>query len=164
MVVPHLLIRGVDPDRLGSVSEAMVGELAVIFDCPPDHILLECLHTTAVFAGKRVASYPFVEVNWFERGMETRDAAAACIDRHMRVSLGVEEMEIAFRVYTPDAYYSNGRRLGESPLQRELEELKALNAKLTDDLNKTRKALQGATLGGGAMSSMSSRLRDALRE
>lgn len=162
--MPHLIIRGVDPDRLASVSEPLVGELAVIFDCPPDHILLECLHTTAVFAGKHVTSYPFVEVNWFERGMAARDAAAACIDRHMRVSLDIEEMEIAFRVYAPDAYYANGSRLGEYPRKSELEEMQAQNAKLTDDLAKTRKALQGATLGGGAMSSMSSKLRDALRE
>lgn len=162
--MPHLFIRGVDPDSLASVSEPLIGELAAIFDCPPDHILLECLHTTAVFAGKRVASYPFVEVNWFERGTETRDAAAACIDRHMRTALGIEEMEIAFRVYSPDAYYANGHRLGEHPRQSELEVLQALNDKLTDDLTKTRKALQGVTLGGGAMSSMSSKLRDALRE
>lgn len=164
MAVPHLIIRGVDPDRLASVSEALVGELAVIFDCPPDHILLECMHTTAVFAGKRVDSYPFVEVAWFERGMAARDAAAACIDRHMRGALGLEEMEIAFRVYTPDAYYSNGQRLGEEVTANELAELRAKNAKLTDDLEKTRKALHSATLGGGAMSSMSSKLRDALRE
>ncbi|MBO9600653.1 MAG: DUF1904 family protein [Cohnella sp.] len=162
--MPHLLIRGVDPDRLASVSEAMVGELAEIFDCPPDHILLECMHTTAVFAGARVASYPFVEVVWFERGMTTRDAAAACIDRHLRVSLGIDEMEIAFRVYTPEAYYSNGQRLGGEVSANELEELRAKNAQLTDDLDRTRKALRGATLGGGAMSSMSSKLRDALRE
>ncbi len=164
MAVPHLLIRGVDPDRLASVSEALVGELAVIFDCPPDHILLECMHTTAVFAGKRVASYPFVEVAWFERGMAARDAAAACIDRHMRDAIGLEEMEIAFRVYTPDAYYSNGQRLGNEAFASELEELKEKNAKLTDDLERTRKALHSATLGAGAMSSMSSKLRDALRE
>lgn len=164
MAVPHLLIRGVDPDRLASLSEALVGELAVIFDCPPDHILLECMHTTAVFAGKRVASYPFVEVVWFERGVEARDAAAACIDRHMRVLLGLEEMEIAFRVYTPDAYYANGHRLGDEAPASELAELRAKNAKLADELDRTRKALRSATLGDGAMSSMSSKLRDALRE
>ncbi|WP_027085728.1 DUF1904 family protein [Cohnella panacarvi] len=162
--MPHLLIRGVDPDRLASVSEALAGELAVIFDCPSDHILLECMHTTAVFAGKRVASYPFVEVVWFERGTAARDAAAACVDRYVREALGLEEMEIAFRVYTPDAYYSNGQRLGDDPSAGELAELRAKNAKLKDDLDRTRKALHGATLGGGAMSSMSSKLRDALRE
>ncbi|MFC5530909.1 DUF1904 family protein [Cohnella yongneupensis] len=163
--MPHLLIRGVDPDRLATVSEALVAELADICVCPPDHILLECLHTTAVFAGKRVASYPFVEVNWFDRGLAVRDSAAACIDRHVR-SLGIEEAEVAFRVYMPEAYYANGQRLGEEPSsdQGALQALQEDNARLKDELGKARKALQSAVLGGGATASMSSRLRDALRE
>lgn len=177
--MPHLLIRGVEADRLATVSEALVAELAEICACPRDYIMLECLHTTAVFGGARVASYPFVEVSWFERGLEVRDRAAACIDRHIR-SLGLDEMEVAFRTYAKDAYYANGERFGEpdgsagaptsassgeSDANRELEALRAENGRLKDELGKARKAVQNAVLGGGgAMSSMSSKLRDALRE
>lgn len=169
--MPHLFIRGVDPDRLATVSEALVAELAEACACPQDYIMLECLHTTAVFGGARVASYPFVEVSWFERGLEVRDRAAACIDRHIR-SLGLDEMEIAFRTYAKDAYYANGERFGEpdegegnGAQARELEALRAENGRLKDELGKARKAVQNAVLGGGgAMSSMSSKLRDALRE
>ena len=167
--MPHLLIRGVDADRLATVSEALVAELAEICACPEDYILLECLHTTAVFGGERVASYPFVEVAWFERGIEVRDRAAACIDRHIR-SLGADEMEIAFRTYEKDAYYANGERFGEPESGEDsdgerVRELLEENARLKDELGKTRKSLQSAVLGGGgAMASMSSRLRDALRE
>jgi hypothetical protein len=164
-VLPHLLIRGVESDRLMTISEALVAELADICACPPDYILLECLHTTAVFAGKCVASYPFVEVNWFDRGADVRDRTAACIDRYIR-SLGFEEMEVAFRHYTPDAYYTNGKRLGDAPAEagEELQALQADNERLKDELGKARKALQNAVLGGGATMSMSSKLRDALRE
>lgn len=167
--MPHLLIRGVEADRLATVSEALVAELAEVCACPRDYIMLECLHTTAVFGGVRVASYPFVEVSWFERGLEVRDRAAACIDRHIR-SLGLDEMEIAFRTYAKDAYYANGERFGEpdegaGAQAGELEALRAETARLKDELGKARKAVQNAVLGGGgAMSSMSSRLRDALRE
>ncbi|MFD0674041.1 DUF1904 family protein [Cohnella sp. GCM10027633] len=162
--MPHLLIRGVDPDRLATVSEALVAELADISACPPDYIVLECLHTTAVFGGGRVASYPFVEVNWFDRGAEARDRAAACIDRHVR-SLGIEEMEVAFRLYAPEAYYANGKRLGEpTPEEAGAAALAEENARLKDELGKARKALQNAVLGGASASSMSSKLRDALRE
>lgn len=162
--MPHLLIRGVDPNRLATVSEALVGELADICACPPDYILLECLHTTAIFGGGRVASYPFVEVNWFDRGAETRDRAADCIDRHIR-SLGAEELEIAFRLYAPEAYYANGKRLGE-PAADDAggAALAEENAKLKEELGKVRKALHNAVNGGASASAMSSRLRDALRE
>ncbi|WP_082034068.1 DUF1904 family protein [Cohnella kolymensis] len=141
--MPHLLIRGVTPELIITISKPLIEELANVFECPSDHILLECLHTTAIFDGAYVASYPFVEVNWFDRGRPIRDQAAQCIDRHLR-SLGIPEMEIAFRTYG------------------EIEALTAENAKLKDELRKARKALQLNLNGSSA--NMSSKLRDALRE
>lgn len=159
--MPHLLIRGVSPDGIREVSRDLISELAVICECPEDHLLLECLNTTAIFGGNIVPSYPFVEVNWFERGPRVRDLAAECIDRHIR-SLGIPEAEIAFRRYEPDAYYANGRRLTETTGEAGGEALKALqaeNQRLKDELFKARKAIQT-----GSGPSMSSKLYDALRE
>lgn len=157
--MPHLLIRGVAPERMMAVSKPLVAELADIFACPPDHILLECLNTTAVLGGEIVSSYPFVEVNWFERGRGIRDKAARCIDNHIR-SLGIAELEIAFRVYEPDSYYANGESLAEDSAQ--IAALRSENQKLKDELQKARKALQAGL--SGSSSYMSSKLRDALRE
>ncbi|RKP44286.1 DUF1904 family protein [Cohnella endophytica] len=159
--MPHLLIRGVAPDGIREVSQALVAELAVICQCPEDYIVLECLTTTAVYEGQFVASYPFVEVNWFERGPRVRDLAAECIDRHIR-SLGIPEAEIAFRRYESDGYYANGRKLSETEGEANKEALQALqseNQRLKEELLKARKALQT-----GSGPSMSSKLYDALRE
>ncbi|XID95971.1 DUF1904 family protein [Paenibacillaceae bacterium WGS1546] len=155
--MPHLIIRGVDPGTVRELSPSLVEELAAICGCPNDHVMLECLHTTSCFGGEFASSYPFVEVHWFERGGEVRDRAAECIDRHIR-SNGVEEMEIAFRVYDREGYYANGKRLS-SEEDGELRELREENRKLKEELRKARAALQS-----GAGSRMSSKLYDALRE
>ncbi|QTH40334.1 DUF1904 family protein [Cohnella sp. LGH] len=162
--MPHLLFRGVNPEQVRAISETLVAELAAVCRCPEDYILLECVHTTALFEGKVVPSYPFVEVAWFDRGTAVRDLAAACIDRHIR-SLGVPELEIAFRNYERESYYANGKSLREpaaESVERETESLLEENKRLKDELHKARKTLASKSAGMG--SSMSSKLYDALRE
>ncbi|WP_306220638.1 DUF1904 family protein [Cohnella sp. WQ 127256] len=158
--MPHLLIRGVSPEQIRIISKPLVADLAVLCQCPPDHILLECLHTTACFDGEAVPSYPFVEVNWFERGQSVRDQAAACIDKHIR-SLGIVELEVAFRIYEAESYYANGVSLSTAAnAEGIIQALQTENQRLKDELQKSRKALQA----NQASSHMSSRLYDALRE
>src|SRR4051812_24626220 len=108
--MPHLIVRGIPSEALLSISEALISELADLCQCPPDHILLECLPTTAVFGGRIAPSFPFVEVSWFDRGKEVRDQSASCIDKHIR-SAGIAELEIAFRTYEKESYYANGDSL-----------------------------------------------------
>ncbi len=163
--MPHLLIRGVSPDQIRTISEPLIEELAKLFQCPPDHILLECLHTTAIFHGETVPSFPFIEVNWFDRGQEVRDQAAYCIDRHVR-SLGIAELEIAFKIYEANGYYANGVKLTASASARAQEgnpqSLQEENQRLKEELRKAGKALQSSQ--ASSSSHMSSRLYDALRE
>lgn len=162
--MPHLLIRGIAPERVQSVARPLVEELASICECPADYMLLECLHTTAAGYGEPAESYPFVEVAWFDRGLETQDRFARAVDRYLRRELGLEELEIAFRAYRERDYYANGVSLGDGteaqpPADEELEALRLNNRKLAEELKKARKAL--ATASG---SGMSTKLRDALRE
>lgn len=164
--MPHLLIRGLPVEQVRAVSIPLISELAALCECPEGDIMLECLHTTAVFQGETVPSYPFVEVAWFDRGTETRDRFAAIVDRHVR-SLGVPEAEVAFRVYRKDHYYANGQRFGEpdeeggeAALRLELQRANEANSRLRDQLNIAARKPQAAQ----SDSNMSSKLRDALRE
>jgi hypothetical protein len=159
--MPHLLIRGVSPDQIRTISKSIVAELAGICECPADHILLECLNTIAVFDGEIVPSYPFIEVNWFDRGEKVQDQVAECIDRHVR-SLGVPEAEVAFRLYEADSYYANGVKLSAAHEKGVMKALQEENKRLKDELQKARKALQSSQ--ASAATHMSSRLYDALRE
>lgn len=105
--MPQLLIRGVTPEQICQISTRLVEELAHICDSDTDNFLLECVHTTSIFDGKIVKSFPFIEVAWFERGQDVRDRFAQAVTSHVQ-SLGIEMVEIAFRTYREDSYYLNG--------------------------------------------------------
>ncbi len=94
-------------EQVCAISDSLVGELADICGCGTDNFTLECVQHTAVFAGKIVAAYPFVEVAWFERGQEVRDKVARSITKHV-LELGIAEAEVAFTTYAENAYYING--------------------------------------------------------
>jgi len=105
--MPQLITRGIPVEAMRSVSAALVEELASICDCGTDNFTIDCLAVESVFDGKRVDTYPFIEVAWFDRGRSVRDRFAEAVFRHVRQA-GVPELEIAFKTYTEDAYYING--------------------------------------------------------
>ncbi|MDF2961368.1 MAG: hypothetical protein K0S39_3103 [Paenibacillus sp.] len=107
--MPQLNVRGISENQMSRVSSKLVEELALICECGTDNFLIDCIQTVSVFDGQRVDTYPFIEVAWFERGTETRDRVALALTRHLQ-SIGVMELEIAFKVYREDGYYINGRR------------------------------------------------------
>lgn len=107
--MPHLTIRGIDSERVIAVSEALVRQLANICLCDTDNFTFNCLETISAMDGKQVETYPFIEVAWFERGTQIRDLLAETITRHF-MTAGVQEIEIAFKVYSPEGYYINGVR------------------------------------------------------
>ncbi|UUZ84162.1 DUF1904 domain-containing protein [Paenibacillus sp. P26] len=109
--MPQLTFKGIPVQDVCALSGPLVRELAEICSCGTDNFTLDCLHTTAVWEGKEVPSYPFVEVAWFERGTETRDRMAEAITRRI-LGLGVQEVEVAFRTYREDSYYINGKSCG----------------------------------------------------
>ncbi|MEK0317151.1 DUF1904 family protein [Cohnella sp. 56] len=156
--MPHLYFRGLSVELVQDIGAAVEEELSAIIGCGRSDLMLEVLHTTCVAGGQVAASYPFVEIAWFERGREVRDAVAGCLDKLIR-GQGVPEVEIAFRAYRPCDYYAGGEPFGSDPAEAELASLRTDNAKLREDLARARKAAAAASGG-----TMSSRLRDALRE
>ncbi|MDD9266076.1 DUF1904 family protein [Paenibacillus sp. GCM10023248] len=105
--MPRLTFRGITVEQLCAISESLVDRLAVVCSCDRDNFTLECIQHAAVFGGKQVEAYPFVEVAWFERGDEVRDGVAGAITDHV-LGLGIPEVEVAFTTYAKEAYYSNG--------------------------------------------------------
>lgn len=106
--MPQMIVRGISVPQIQSISTALIEELAQVCSCGTDNFMLECLPTVTIFEGKEVNTYPFIEVGWFERGQETRDEYASVLTKHV-LSLGIPEVEIAFRVYREDSYYWNGK-------------------------------------------------------
>ncbi|TVY09102.1 DUF1904 family protein [Paenibacillus cremeus] len=105
--MPHLSVRGIEAEDLRTISQPLVEELAAICACGEDQFTIGCFATISVFGGAFVSTYPFIEVAWFDRGQETRDKFAQAITKHV-LSLGIPEVEIAFKAYLPECYYANG--------------------------------------------------------
>ncbi|TXK80042.1 DUF1904 family protein [Paenibacillus sp. N3.4] len=105
--MPRLTIRGLSVEQICLISESLIEQLSDICGCEADDFTMECVQHTAVFGGKIVQAFPFIEVAWFERGEDIRNQMAAAITNHV-LNLGIVEMEVAFITYAKDAYYSNG--------------------------------------------------------
>lgn len=107
--MPQLIVRGIAAEQMCKISSSLVEELAAICECGTDNFVIDCLHTTSVFNGNLVETYPFIEVAWFERGLAVRDRLARTVADHVK-ALGIPEVEIAFTTYREDSYYLNGER------------------------------------------------------
>jgi hypothetical protein len=110
--LPHLVIRGISIEEMKRISKPLVGELAETCECGKDNFTFEVLHSTFVFDGEEIPTFPLIEVKWFERGQETRDRFAQSITKHI-MSTGVGEVEVVFIPFSESAYYINGERVGD---------------------------------------------------
>lgn len=107
--MPHIVARGISVEQMSKISTSLVEQLAAACECGRDNFMLECIHVTSVFDGGQVKTFPFIEVAWFERGHVIRNRVAAILTEHVQ-SLGIAEVEVAFRTYREDSYYINGTR------------------------------------------------------
>ncbi|MCS7463878.1 DUF1904 domain-containing protein [Paenibacillus doosanensis] len=111
--MPQLIVRGIAAEQMCKISESLVKELAEICECGTDNFVIDCLHVTSVFDGSVVETFPFIEIAWFERGLQTRDRFAKAVADHVK-ALGIPEVEMAFTTYREDSYYLNGERRFDS--------------------------------------------------
>ncbi|MNI06935.1 hypothetical protein D3C73_599320 [compost metagenome] len=105
--MPQLTVRGIRTQIMKEVSLKLIEELAFICECGTDNFTVDGLQINSVFGGQEVETFAFVEVAWFERGREVRDRVAEAITRHIQLA-GIEDVEVAFKVYREDSYYVNG--------------------------------------------------------
>ena len=108
--MPHLRFRAVSVDTLQRISAPLMADLCALTGGKPEFVTLECIDSIQVRNGEREASFPFVELVWFERPQEVQDGAAALITRHLKAVLG-EQIYVVVQVLpiVKSAYYSNGQ-------------------------------------------------------
>lgn len=105
--MPQLTFRGFSDATVERASELLTPQLAEILACPEEYFTFDNLNVTSFFRGRRVITYPFIEVLWFERGDEARNRFAQTVTAVLN-QLGVPEVEICFVASAKEAYYSNG--------------------------------------------------------
>lgn len=106
--MPHLRFRAVEPQTVQTLSKTLIDDLQPHMDCPREDFTFEYIYTTFFHEGEVSPAYPFVEVLWFDRGQETKDAVAQIITRQVRGIIG-EDVDVAV-IFTPlsgSDYYDN---------------------------------------------------------
>lgn len=107
--MPHLRIRSLDSDQVAKLSTSLVAELAEITGAPADNFTLELVQTQFFQGGEVVASFPFVEVLWFQRPQAMQDACAVLITKRVKDVVPEQDVVVVFTELAKDGYYENGK-------------------------------------------------------
>jgi len=105
--MPQIKIRGIDVEKISTISTSMIDQLEEIIDCPRDYFTIECISSTFIKNGKVDEGYPFIEVVWFDRGQQIQDNVAKSITNLIH-NLGYKNVDVFFTVLKENFYYENG--------------------------------------------------------
>ncbi len=105
--MPQLIIKGMEQEQIKKISRPLVDELQGIIGCPRDYFTIEAVNSVFIMDGEQQAVTPLVQVNWFDRGQQVQDQAAAAIFRHI-AGVGFSQVETFFVVLQENNYYENG--------------------------------------------------------
>ena len=109
--MPQIRIRGVDQQKALVGSGELLDSLAVLLASPRADFTLELVQSTFIDNGNIREGYPFVEVLWFDRGLEKQDATAKLITDFVH-ELGYSSVDIWFTQLQHRNYYENGSHFG----------------------------------------------------
>lgn len=109
--MPHLRIRALSDSAVSALSLSLPFELAKILVTSEDNFTLEKIATTFYRNGAAIPEGegdPMVEILWFERGPDVRDAAAKKVTELVRAHSKSEFIAVVFVGLPKDSYYENG--------------------------------------------------------
>lgn len=108
--MPQIRFHGFAVDHIRSLFKPLVDELTAVVGCPRNYFVLESINSHQFVDDDSAEGFPFVEVVWFDRGLEIQDAVACVITKHLQ-ELGYACVDVAFSLLEPRRYYENGEHL-----------------------------------------------------
>jgi len=106
--MPQVRIKGITPEGVKLISKEIIDTIAVLTNCPREHVEIDVVLTRALRDGIELESTPFVEIYWFDRGQEITDKTAKALTQLIQ-STGIENIDIAFHLFQKNLYYENGQ-------------------------------------------------------
>ena len=106
--MPHLRFRGVKAVVVQQLSESIHHELATLIGTPSENFTFELVQTQFFSQGVADGDYPFIEVLWFERGPEVKQAVASHLTDCVRKINGASDVAVVFRPLDRKDYFENG--------------------------------------------------------
>lgn len=109
--MPFFRFHFVEASKLAKVGRKLTDSLQAAIGCPREHIVLELIHSSVVenTAIRDSNGWPFVEVDYFERPGDVRDAVARIVYECL-TEAGYANSDIHFRYLQAENYYGNGIR------------------------------------------------------
>lgn len=104
--MPQIVFKGIEKEAVRKISGNVVKELKDIIEVPSDWFTVEYLPVTYFFNGEEVDSDPFIQVNWFDRGLEVQDKVAFALTDIVK-SEGYDEVTVVFNNFDKRSYYEN---------------------------------------------------------
>lgn len=109
--MPHLRLRSLSDEAVMALSISLPQELAKVLNTSEDHFTVEKVVTTFYRQGAAVPDGqgdPMVECQWFDRGVNVRDAAAKKVTELVKAYTKSEYIAVVFIDLPKDSYYENG--------------------------------------------------------
>ena len=106
--MPHLKLTGIKKETAISISTGLINDLEALLACPRDYFTIELDENIYIFDGEITPAPCKITVEWFDRGQEIQDQAAAIITSALRKA-GYDALDIYFTHFLESHYYENGK-------------------------------------------------------
>ena len=108
--MPKFTVSCVKKNDLIEISTDLIDKISEIASVPRKAITLELnqVINTAIFDGEVIEPHPTVDVYWFERPQEIKDACAEYITKQL-FDLGYTHVTIIFHPISKADWFSNGK-------------------------------------------------------
>lgn len=110
--MPHIRIRAMTEVDVKNLSQTLPKELSALMNTPEDNFTVERLPTVFYRNGAVVADRegdPMIEVHWFDRGAEMKQAAANKVTELVRNVSKSEYIAVVFFDLPKANYFENGK-------------------------------------------------------
>lgn len=106
--MPHIRFRGTLDSTVAQIS-TQASELAELIKTSADNFTFENVQTKFFESGKSSNAYPFVEVMWFPRPQEAKNAMATFITEQIKKSEKHDYITVVFHEFEASSYFENGK-------------------------------------------------------
>ena len=106
--MPHLKLTGIKKETAISISTGLINDLEALLACPREYFTIELDENPYIFDGEIVPAPCKITIEWFDRGQENQDQAAAIITLAFKKA-GYDALDIYFTHLLESHYYENGK-------------------------------------------------------
>ncbi len=106
--MPRFAFHALPLATVQAASVPMADDLQALLGCPREELVFTVPTAHVVLDEAIVNGPPFVEVAWFDRGIDTQDAVARILTDRLREA-GCPSVDICFLPLARRSYYEDGK-------------------------------------------------------